>query len=144
MVWRAVLSGAASGALFGMFLAQEVRGAVIGLVYGAILGLITGSINGLALTIMTRIWFASPQNSPRFRKAAITLVVVCTTITSFVILNGLFFGIVLLVYIPTVIAAFDLGVIVRRFPDYATHQFWLRGYPAKRSSRQAQIARGQS
>jgi hypothetical protein len=140
MVWRAVLSGAVCGALFGTFMGM-VRGAVIGFVYGALLGLIIGLVNGLALTIMTRIWFSSPQDLLRFRKASITLVVVCTTITSFVILNGLFFGISLLVYVPTFIAAFDLGVIVRRFPDYATHQFWLRGYPSKRSSRQAQIAR---
>src|SRR6185369_13127131 len=98
MVWRAVLSGAVSGALFGTFVGL-VRGAVIGFVYGAILGLITGIVNGLALTIMTRIWFSSPQDLLRFRKAAIALVVICTAITSFVILNGLFFGISLLVYI---------------------------------------------
>src|SRR5262245_61800539 len=102
MVWQALLSGAATGALYGTAMAL-IFGAVFGLVYGAILGLITGIVNGLALTIMTRIWFASPQNSPRFRKAAIALVVICTALTSLVVTNVLFFGLSLFTYLPTII-----------------------------------------
>ena len=140
MVWRSVISGAACGALFGTILAL-VLGALFGFMYGAILGLITGIVNGLALVILTRFWFSESPDAPRFRRATVALVVVCTALTSFVVMNEWFgvFDITLITLLPSIIATIVLGLIARRFPAFVENEFWERAHPEKRPPRKAQI-----
>ena len=101
MVWRGVVRGAASGALFGTVLAL-ILGTVFGFVFGAILGLATGIVNGLAVVTVTHFWFYPPENSPRYRKAIITTVAICTAITSLIVMNSLWFGVAILIILPTI------------------------------------------
>ena len=138
MLWRSVLSGAASGALYGTLLAL-ILGAVFGFVFGAILGLVTGIANGIALVILTRRWVSKSQDSTRFRKAAVRLVVICTAITSFILMNLLFAGIGLFTVSPTMIATVVLGLIARRFPAYVENEFWEHEHPEVIPPRKAQI-----
>ena len=125
MVWRGIVSGAAAGALFGTVLALFL-GTIFGVVFGAILGLSTGIVNGLAVVIVTHFWFYPLENSLLYRKAIITTVIICTAITSLIVMNSLWFGVTILIILPAVIATGIFGLMVRRFPAYVENEFWER------------------
>src|SRR5689334_20817350 len=114
MAWRGTLSGIALGALFGAILALVI-GAVFGAVWGGILGLVTGTINGIALVLLTHFRFSPPGNTPQFRRSAVVLVVICTLIIGFPVMNQLTAGTLAFIIPPTIIAAIASGVIARRF-----------------------------
>ena len=138
MVWRGVVTGAASGAVFGTIVALFL-GTFFGLIFGAILGLATGILNGLAVAIITRFWFYPPQNSPHYRKAMITTVVICTALTSLIVMNSLWFGVTILIILPTIIATVVFGLMARRFPAYVESEFWEREHAETLPTRKAQI-----
>ncbi len=120
MTQRGATHGAGLGALLGVF--AFVVGVVYGFVYGAIVGISTGMISGVALAILTWWRFLPPQNSLTFRLSAAALTIICTAVTSLLVMklmDARVTWIALAVTVATIRAAF----VAWRFPEYAASEF---------------------
>jgi hypothetical protein len=127
VLWRGILCGAVLGALFGMtittiyalngYFAVCLIGLLVGAILGGFLGGIVSALDGLALVILTRLFFNPINNVRRYRWSALLLTTICTVAGSILAVH-LLFGDLVYVLIPvTLLAPIAAGYFAWRLPN---------------------------
>ena len=114
--WRGVVAGALLGALFGTIL-WPVVGTIYGLFFGGLIGVIMGAVDAFALGATAH--FFVDMDHPSRIVPWLRLIGILLTFIGVSIVDYLLFGLNVATFVPSLLAASVVYVLVPRFVKFA-------------------------